>query len=190
MGLWTITGFCWIWFNSLFSRLLSSLFSHFMQLINLNWLMLNITQRRLHFSSCHFLKTLTATWLRTNLSCFFCEGLWYWGVFALMCQQDGFQEHYAQTGRFPSPVVSPPRRPWSLINWLFWACLLLYPLGLLFSELISSGSVLTILVSVALCSAGWFHAFMPRRVHQSFPQFNQLLFVQTFHKAADLTAEM
>ncbi|XP_070697284.1 1-acyl-sn-glycerol-3-phosphate acyltransferase delta [Pempheris klunzingeri] len=68
-------------------------------------------------------------------------------------EKDGFQEHYAQTGRFPGPIVSPPRRLRVLINWLFWSCLLLYPLGLLLSQLISSGSMLTILASVALCSA-------------------------------------
>lgn len=79
-----------------------------------------------------------------------------------MCQQDSFQEHYTQTGRYPGPTVTTPRRPWALINWLFWACLLLYPLGLLFAQLISSGSLLTILASVALCFAGWFHAFMPK----------------------------
>lgn len=56
--------------------------------------------------------------------------------------------------------MSPPRRPWALINWLFWSCLLLYPLGLLLAQLISSGSMLTIFASVAFCSAGWFHALM------------------------------
>uniref|UniRef100_A0A7N6FM74 1-acyl-sn-glycerol-3-phosphate acyltransferase delta n=1 Tax=Anabas testudineus TaxID=64144 RepID=A0A7N6FM74_ANATE len=68
-------------------------------------------------------------------------------------EKDAFQEQYSQTGRYPAPVVSPPRRPWSLINWLFWSCLLLYPLGLLLAQLISSGSMLTIFTSVALCSA-------------------------------------
>ncbi|XP_054590735.1 1-acyl-sn-glycerol-3-phosphate acyltransferase delta isoform X1 [Nothobranchius furzeri] len=68
-------------------------------------------------------------------------------------EKDSFQEQYAQTGRFPGPVKSPPRRPWSLINWLFWSCLLLYPLGLLLTQLISSGSVLTITAAVAVCSA-------------------------------------
>ncbi|XP_029963223.1 1-acyl-sn-glycerol-3-phosphate acyltransferase delta [Salarias fasciatus] len=68
-------------------------------------------------------------------------------------EKDGFQEQYAQTGRFPGPVKSPPRRPWCLINWLFWVCLLLYPLGLLLVQLISSGSALTIAVAVALFSA-------------------------------------
>ncbi|XP_022051096.2 1-acyl-sn-glycerol-3-phosphate acyltransferase delta isoform X2 [Acanthochromis polyacanthus] len=68
-------------------------------------------------------------------------------------EKDSFQEHYAQTGRFPGPTVSPARRPWSLINWLFWSCLLLYPLVLLLIQLISSGSVLTIATSVAVCTA-------------------------------------
>ncbi|XP_029376308.1 1-acyl-sn-glycerol-3-phosphate acyltransferase delta [Echeneis naucrates] len=69
-------------------------------------------------------------------------------------EKDSFQEHYTQTGCFPGPVVSPPRRPWTLINWLFWCSLLLYPLALLLTQLISSGSILPILASVALCSAG------------------------------------
>ncbi|XP_056147548.1 1-acyl-sn-glycerol-3-phosphate acyltransferase delta [Lampris incognitus] len=66
-------------------------------------------------------------------------------------EKDSFQEHYSQTGRFPCTVASPPRRPWTLINWLFWSCLLLYPLGLLLVRLVSSGSVFTILASVVLC---------------------------------------
>ncbi|XP_054655225.1 1-acyl-sn-glycerol-3-phosphate acyltransferase delta isoform X3 [Dunckerocampus dactyliophorus] len=68
-------------------------------------------------------------------------------------EKDSFQEGYMQTGRFPGPTVSPPRRPWSLINWMFWSCLTCYPLGLLLLQLMSSGSVTTILVSVALCTA-------------------------------------
>ncbi|KAM9345430.1 1-acyl-sn-glycerol-3-phosphate acyltransferase delta isoform 2-T2 [Symphorus nematophorus] len=67
-------------------------------------------------------------------------------------EKDSFQEQYTQTGHYPGPTVSPPRRPWALINWLFWACLLLYPLALFFTQLISSGSILTIVVSVVLCS--------------------------------------
>ncbi|XP_041646305.1 1-acyl-sn-glycerol-3-phosphate acyltransferase delta [Cheilinus undulatus] len=68
-------------------------------------------------------------------------------------EKDSFQDHYIQTGRYPGPIVNPPRRPWALINWIFWAFLLLYPLGLLFTQLISSGSMWTILASVALCTA-------------------------------------
>ncbi|XP_020777000.1 1-acyl-sn-glycerol-3-phosphate acyltransferase delta [Boleophthalmus pectinirostris] len=69
-------------------------------------------------------------------------------------EKDSFQEHYAQTGRFPGPIKSPPRRPWSLINWVFWSCLLLFPLFLLFAQLVHSGAVLTIVTTVALCVAG------------------------------------
>ncbi|XP_029305353.1 1-acyl-sn-glycerol-3-phosphate acyltransferase delta [Cottoperca gobio] len=68
-------------------------------------------------------------------------------------EKDSFQEHYTQTGHFPGTIVSPPRQHWALINWLFWACLLLFPLGLLLVQLVSSGSILTILASVAVCSA-------------------------------------
>ncbi|XP_012714752.2 1-acyl-sn-glycerol-3-phosphate acyltransferase delta [Fundulus heteroclitus] len=68
-------------------------------------------------------------------------------------EKDSFQEHYTQTGRFPAPVVSPPRRPWSLINWLFWSCVVLHPLGLLLAQLLSSGSTLTIGGAVVVCSA-------------------------------------
>uniref|UniRef100_A0A3B5B8Z6 1-acyl-sn-glycerol-3-phosphate acyltransferase delta n=1 Tax=Stegastes partitus TaxID=144197 RepID=A0A3B5B8Z6_9TELE len=65
-------------------------------------------------------------------------------------EKDSFQEHYEQTGRFPGPTLSPPRRPWSLINWLFWSFLLLCPLGLLLTQLISSGSVFTIVFSLVV----------------------------------------
>ncbi|KAL7383518.1 hypothetical protein ABVT39_012302 [Epinephelus coioides] len=71
----------------------------------------------------------------------------------LFQEKDSFQEHYTQTGRFPGPTVKPPSRPWALINWLIWSCLLVYPLGLLVAQLISSGSMMTILASVALCTA-------------------------------------
>lgn len=66
-------------------------------------------------------------------------------------EKDSFQEHHAQTGRFPGPIKTPPRRPWSLINWIFWSCLLLYPLFLLFLQLLSSGSMLTVVSTVTLC---------------------------------------
>lgn len=38
----------------------------------------------------------------------------------------------------------PPRRPWTLLNWLFWALLLLYPLFKLLINMINSGSSLTL----------------------------------------------
>uniref|UniRef100_UPI0037E8F5F1 1-acyl-sn-glycerol-3-phosphate acyltransferase delta n=1 Tax=Semicossyphus pulcher TaxID=241346 RepID=UPI0037E8F5F1 len=68
-------------------------------------------------------------------------------------EKDKFQEQYTQTGRFPGTIKTPPRRPWPLINWIFWTCLFLYLLARVFAQLISSGSILTILASVAFCSA-------------------------------------
>ncbi|XP_034057760.1 1-acyl-sn-glycerol-3-phosphate acyltransferase delta [Gymnodraco acuticeps] len=68
-------------------------------------------------------------------------------------EKDSFQEHYTQKGCFPGPTVTHPRRPWALINWILWACMLLYPLGLLLVQLVSSGSILTILVSVTVVCA-------------------------------------
>ncbi|KAL0178254.1 hypothetical protein M9458_027148, partial [Cirrhinus mrigala] len=56
---------------------------------------------------------------------------------------DEFQEHYRQTGRFPGPITSPPCRPWALLNWLFWVCLLVYPLCMLLLQLLLSGSTFT-----------------------------------------------
>uniref|UniRef100_A0AAZ3PKY3 1-acylglycerol-3-phosphate O-acyltransferase n=1 Tax=Oncorhynchus tshawytscha TaxID=74940 RepID=A0AAZ3PKY3_ONCTS len=66
---------------------------------------------------------------------------------------DKFQEDYSQTGCFPGPKVTPPCRPWALINWLGWTCLLLYPLCLLLVQLVNSGSILTIMATVAFCAA-------------------------------------
>ncbi|KAJ8248281.1 hypothetical protein GJAV_G00240320 [Gymnothorax javanicus] len=68
-------------------------------------------------------------------------------------EKDQFQEDYCRTGRFPGPTVTPPRRPWSLLNWLFWASLLLYPLVGLVAQLASTGSSTVIFTTVALCVA-------------------------------------
>ncbi|KAJ8250691.1 hypothetical protein COCON_G00226130 [Conger conger] len=68
-------------------------------------------------------------------------------------EKDQFQEEYSQTGRFPGAVLTPARRPWTLLNWLFWASVLLYPLAGLLVRLVSSGSSATILTTAALCVA-------------------------------------
>uniref|UniRef100_A0A8C7J8N2 1-acyl-sn-glycerol-3-phosphate acyltransferase delta n=1 Tax=Oncorhynchus kisutch TaxID=8019 RepID=A0A8C7J8N2_ONCKI len=68
-------------------------------------------------------------------------------------EKDQFQEDYSHTGYFPGPIVTPLRGPWALINWIGWTCLLLYPLYLLLVQLVLSGSILTILATVAFCSA-------------------------------------
>ncbi|KAF6723719.1 1-acyl-sn-glycerol-3-phosphate acyltransferase delta [Oryzias melastigma] len=68
-------------------------------------------------------------------------------------EKDSFQEHYEKTGCFPGCDMSPPRQSWTLINWIFWSCVVLYPLVLMLTHVISSGSVLTIIVAVVVCSA-------------------------------------
>uniref|UniRef100_A0A6I8N0M8 1-acyl-sn-glycerol-3-phosphate acyltransferase delta n=1 Tax=Ornithorhynchus anatinus TaxID=9258 RepID=A0A6I8N0M8_ORNAN len=64
-------------------------------------------------------------------------------------EKDAFQEQYYQTGTYPGTAIVSPRRPWTLLNWLFWALLLLYPLFQLLVNMVSSGSSLT-LASFAL----------------------------------------
>lgn len=61
-----------------------------------------------------------------------------------LCPQDAFQEEYYRTGTFPETPMVPPRRPWTLINWLFWASLLLYPFFRFLVSMVSSGSSLTL----------------------------------------------
>ncbi|XP_074393451.1 1-acyl-sn-glycerol-3-phosphate acyltransferase delta isoform X2 [Zonotrichia albicollis] len=59
-------------------------------------------------------------------------------------EKDAFQEEYYRTGTYPAVPTVPPRRPWTLLNWLFWALLLLYPLFQLLINMINSGSSLTL----------------------------------------------
>ncbi|XP_030801905.1 1-acyl-sn-glycerol-3-phosphate acyltransferase delta isoform X1 [Camarhynchus parvulus] len=59
-------------------------------------------------------------------------------------EKDAFQEEYYRTGTYPAVPIVPPRRPWTLLNWLFWALLLLYPLFQLLINMINSGSSLTL----------------------------------------------
>ncbi|NWH99569.1 PLCD acyltransferase, partial [Tichodroma muraria] len=59
-------------------------------------------------------------------------------------EKDAFQEEYYRTGTYPAVPTVPPRRPWTLLNWLFWALLLLYPLFKLLINMINSGSSLTL----------------------------------------------
>ncbi|XP_029450005.1 1-acyl-sn-glycerol-3-phosphate acyltransferase delta isoform X2 [Rhinatrema bivittatum] len=64
-------------------------------------------------------------------------------------EKDAFQDDYYKTGVYPGMPIVAPQRPWTLLNWLFWASLLLYPLFQLLVNMISSGSSLT-LASFAL----------------------------------------
>ncbi|XP_032693134.1 1-acyl-sn-glycerol-3-phosphate acyltransferase delta [Lontra canadensis] len=59
-------------------------------------------------------------------------------------EKDAFQEEYHRTGTFPETAMVPPRRPWTLLNWLFWASLLLYPFFRFLVNMVSSGSSLTL----------------------------------------------
>uniref|UniRef100_G1QG13 1-acyl-sn-glycerol-3-phosphate acyltransferase delta n=1 Tax=Myotis lucifugus TaxID=59463 RepID=G1QG13_MYOLU len=59
-------------------------------------------------------------------------------------EKDAFQEEYYRTGTFPETPMVPSRRPWTLLNWLFWASLLLYPFFRFLVSMVSSGSSLTL----------------------------------------------
>ncbi|XP_015415509.1 PREDICTED: 1-acyl-sn-glycerol-3-phosphate acyltransferase delta [Myotis davidii] len=59
-------------------------------------------------------------------------------------EKDAFQEEYYRTGTFPETPMVPSRRPWTLLNWLFWASLLLYPFFRFLVSMASSGSSLTL----------------------------------------------
>ncbi|KAG8431030.1 hypothetical protein GDO86_019540 [Hymenochirus boettgeri] len=59
--------------------------------------------------------------------------------------QDALQEQYLQEGTFPGTQIIPPRRPWTLLNFLFWATLLLSPLFSFAIGIFASGSPLLIL---------------------------------------------
>lgn len=62
-----------------------------------------------------------------------------------MSHQDALQEMYNKEGKFPGPVVIPRRRPWTLLNFLFWASLLLSPLIKFAYGVAISGSPLLII---------------------------------------------
>uniref|UniRef100_A0A3P9H3T2 1-acyl-sn-glycerol-3-phosphate acyltransferase delta n=2 Tax=Oryzias latipes TaxID=8090 RepID=A0A3P9H3T2_ORYLA len=68
-------------------------------------------------------------------------------------EKDELQGAYEKTGLFPGPKTSPPRQLRTLMNWLFWSCVVLYPLGLMLTHVISSGSALTIIAAVVVSSA-------------------------------------
>ncbi|KAG8583060.1 hypothetical protein GDO81_008265 [Engystomops pustulosus] len=65
-------------------------------------------------------------------------------------EKDSFQEEYYKTGTYPGTAIVPARRPWTLLNWLFWASLLSYPLCKGLANMISSGSYLTLTVFALL----------------------------------------
>ncbi|CAF94227.1 unnamed protein product, partial [Tetraodon nigroviridis] len=60
-------------------------------------------------------------------------------------EKDALQETYNKEGKFPGPKVIPRRRPWTLLNFLFWASVLLSPLIKFAYGVAISGSPLLII---------------------------------------------
>lgn len=67
----------------------------------------------------------------------------FWVFF--LSHQDALQETYNREGKFPGPIVIPRRRLWTLLNFLFWASLLLSPLIKFAYGVAISGSPLLII---------------------------------------------
>lgn len=77
---------------------------------------------------------------------------------AALCPQDALQEEYSRTGTFPGTPMVPPRRPWTLVNWLFWASLLLYPFFRFLVNMVRSGSSLTLASFVLVFFVGEYNS--------------------------------
>ncbi|TKS67435.1 1-acyl-sn-glycerol-3-phosphate acyltransferase gamma [Collichthys lucidus] len=60
-------------------------------------------------------------------------------------EKDALQETYNKEGKFPGPTIIPHRRLWTLLNFLFWATLLLSPLIKFACGVAVSGSPLLII---------------------------------------------
>ncbi|KFQ16890.1 1-acyl-sn-glycerol-3-phosphate acyltransferase gamma, partial [Merops nubicus] len=71
-------------------------------------------------------------------------------------EKDALQEMYNQEGIFPGQQFKPPRRPWTLLNFLFWATVLLSPLFTFGFGVFASGSPLLILAFLGLVGAASF----------------------------------
>lgn len=68
--------------------------------------------------------------------------------------QDALQEMYNQKGMFPGEQFKPARRPWTLLNFLSWATILLSPLFSFVLGVFASGSPLLILTFLGFVGAG------------------------------------
>ncbi|OXB60218.1 hypothetical protein ASZ78_002363 [Callipepla squamata] len=71
-------------------------------------------------------------------------------------EKDALQEMYNQEGTFPGQQFKPPRRPWTLLNFLFWATILLSPLFTFGFGVFASGSPLLILAFLGFVGAASF----------------------------------
>ncbi|XP_077335593.1 1-acyl-sn-glycerol-3-phosphate acyltransferase gamma [Lithobates pipiens] len=76
-------------------------------------------------------------------------------------EKDALQERYFQEGTFPGPQIISYRRPWTLLNFLFWATLLLSPLISFAIGIFASGSPLLILSFLGFM---WTASFAVRRL--------------------------
>ncbi|KAM8976798.1 1-acyl-sn-glycerol-3-phosphate acyltransferase gamma [Pelodytes ibericus] len=76
-------------------------------------------------------------------------------------EKDALQERYLQEGTFPGNQIVPRRRPWTLLNFLFWATLLLSPLFSFAIGIFASGSPLLILSFMGFM---WTASFAVRRL--------------------------
>lgn len=61
---------------------------------------------------------------------------------------------YKQKGTFPGEPIKPARRPWTLLNFLCWATILLSPLFSFVLGVFASGSPLLILTFLGFVGAG------------------------------------
>ncbi|XP_075053647.1 1-acyl-sn-glycerol-3-phosphate acyltransferase gamma [Mixophyes fleayi] len=76
-------------------------------------------------------------------------------------EKDALQEQYLQEGTFPGTQIVPSRRPWTFLNFLFWATLLLSPLFSFAIGIFASGSPLLILSFMGFM---WAASFAVRRL--------------------------
>lgn len=68
-------------------------------------------------------------------------------------EKDALQDMYKQRGTFPGEPFKPPRRPWTLFNFLFWATVLLSPLFSFVLGIFASGSPVLILAFLGFVGA-------------------------------------
>uniref|UniRef100_A0A8C9GWE3 1-acylglycerol-3-phosphate O-acyltransferase 3 n=2 Tax=Piliocolobus tephrosceles TaxID=591936 RepID=A0A8C9GWE3_9PRIM len=71
-------------------------------------------------------------------------------------EKDALQEMYNQQGMFPGEQFKPARRPWTLLNFLSWATILLSPLFSFVLGVFASGSPLLILTFLGFVGAASF----------------------------------
>lgn len=83
--------------------------------------------------------------------------LWISTLYCPLDFQDALQEMYKQKGVFPGEQFKPARRPWTLLNFLCWATILLSPLFSFVLGVFASGSPLLILTFLGFVGAGKEH---------------------------------